>query len=68
MNLEMLIKMVTIWIRSLPLEKANELRLQIGKSELIYPVLNFFETCYFDSRNKRLFLVCLEFLTELIGN
>lgn len=42
MNLEMLIKMIIIWIRSLPLEKANELRLQIGKSELIYPVLNFF--------------------------
>lgn len=38
----MLIKMLTIWIRSLEFSKANELRMQIGKSELIFPILNFF--------------------------
>jgi hypothetical protein len=59
----MLIKMLTIWIRSLEFSKANELRMQIGKSELIFPILNFFEVCNFDARNKKLFLVCLEFLT-----
>ena len=33
----------------------------------MFPILNFFEICHFDARNKKIFLICLEFLTELIG-
>jgi hypothetical protein len=43
------------------------LRLSIGKSELIFPILNFFEVCPFDKHNKKLFLTSLEFFNELIG-
>ncbi len=39
----------------------------MGKSQLIFPILNYFEVCHFDADNKKLFLVCLEFLTELVG-
>lgn len=63
----MLIRFITLWIQCESSQKANDLRVQIGKSELIFPILNFFEVCSFDKANKELFLVCLEFFNELIG-
>jgi hypothetical protein len=41
--------------------------MQIGKSELIFPILNFFEVCVLNKNNKELFLLCIEFFNELIG-
>ena len=34
---------------------------------MIFPILNYFETCHFSAQNKELFLDCLQFYNELIG-
>ena len=40
--LKMLLKFLTLWIKSSPPERVNDIRNQIGKSELIFPILNYF--------------------------
>jgi hypothetical protein len=40
----------------------------MGKSELLFPILNYFETCIFDSQNRALFLDNLIYLNELLGD
>lgn len=53
---------LTLFISSEKVEQANDVRHLMGKSELIFPILNYFETAVLDVPNRRLFLSSLTYL------
>ena len=40
----------------------------MGKSELLFPILNYYETAALDVSNRKLFLDCLTFINNLLGD
>jgi hypothetical protein len=67
-TLSRLMEMLAIFINCEEGEKANEVRNLMGKSELVFPILNYFETCTMSVPNRQLFLVSLQYLNTLLGD
>ncbi len=63
-----LMGILNLFISCEKVDKANEVRHLMGKSELIFPILNYFETAILDVPNRRLFLSSLAYLNELLGD
>ena len=70
-EIERLLKYVLRFLRdsllSCAKELQNELRLLLAKSEIIFPLLNYFEDCKLTKESKKLFKIFIEFLNELLG-
>lgn len=67
-TLTRLMSILRLFIRSEGGERANEVRHLMGKSELVFPILNYFETAVMSVANRRLFLTSLEYVNELLGD
>jgi hypothetical protein len=67
-TLTRLMQILTLFIECEVDDKANEVRNLMGKSELVFPILNYFETSTMNVSNRKLFLVSLQYLNSLLGD